>query len=150
MNAASTRLYTATNQRAAFGDVTLVLPDSWPDSCAGRDRPEVTPTESYLSSDLRVSLAHPVHRTEPWTHQTGLCGQPGAFVQLADKYIIDERGGPRRQRSVFLNEHFVVFAFCRRLYAKDISVNSPLVLHLTTFQSNRNVYFALHLNRAQC
>ncbi|XP_043193528.1 calcium-activated chloride channel regulator 4A-like [Amphibalanus amphitrite] len=90
MTEASAQLYAATNQRAAFGDVTLVLPDSWPDSCAEGDRPRVTPTESFLTSDLRVSLAHPAHGSEPWTHQTGQCGQPGAFVQMDAAFVTSE------------------------------------------------------------
>ena len=92
MSAASARLYAATNQRAAFGDVTLVLPDAWPDNCADGGRPEVTLTGSYPTSDLRLSVPHPVYGSEPWTQQPGLCGQPGSFVQMAAGYLTDDDG----------------------------------------------------------
>ena len=84
---ASSYLYTATNQRAYFRDVTVVVPSSWPRSCTGSAPPGQATTQSYLTSDLRVSSAHPVYGTAPWTHQAGLCGQPGAFVQFAADYI---------------------------------------------------------------
>ncbi|XP_037082325.1 calcium-activated chloride channel regulator family member 3-like [Pollicipes pollicipes] len=87
INNASSYLYTATNQRAFFSDVTVVVPSSWPRSCTGADPPGQATTESYLTSDLRVSTAHPVYGSAPWTHQSGLCGQPGAFVQFAAGYV---------------------------------------------------------------
>ncbi|XP_037081541.1 calcium-activated chloride channel regulator family member 3-like [Pollicipes pollicipes] len=87
VSAASEYLYAATNQRAFFGDVTVVVPSSWPRSCTGADSPGQATTESYLTSDLRVSSTHPVYGSAPWTHQTGLCGQPGAFIQLAADYV---------------------------------------------------------------
>ena len=67
--------------------MTVVVPSSWPRSCTGSVSPGQATTESYLTSDLRVSSAHPVHGTAPWTHQSGLCGQPGAFVQFAAEYV---------------------------------------------------------------
>ena len=96
INNASSYLYAATNQRAFFGDVTVVVPSSWPRSCTGSVSPGQATTESYLTSDLRVSSAHPVHGTAPWTHQSGLCGQPGAFVQFAAEYVASDQPGEER------------------------------------------------------
>ena len=93
---ASSFLYTATNQRAYFADVTVVVPSSWPRSCTGSAPPGQATTQSYLTSDLRVSSAHPVYGTAPWTHQAGLCGQPGAFVQFAADYVTDDYPGEER------------------------------------------------------
>ncbi|XP_037082326.1 calcium-activated chloride channel regulator 4-like [Pollicipes pollicipes] len=87
INDASSYLYTATNQRAFFSDVTVVVPSSWPRSCTGANPPGQATTESYLTSDLRVSTTHPVYGSAPWTHQSGQCGQPGAFVQFAADYV---------------------------------------------------------------
>ncbi|KAF0288508.1 Calcium-activated chloride channel regulator 4A [Amphibalanus amphitrite] len=84
---ASSYLYTATSRRAFFRDVTVVVPSSWPRSCTGGATPGQATTQSYLTSDVRVSSAHPVYGAAPWTHQAGLCGQPGAFVQFAADYV---------------------------------------------------------------
>ena len=97
----SSSLYMATNQRAFFRDVTVVVPSSWPRSCTGSEPPGQATTESYLTSDLRVSSAHPVHGQAPWTHQSGLCGQPGAFVQFAAEYVTDDH--PREERGTYCN-----------------------------------------------
>ena len=65
----------------------MVVPSSWPRSCTDGAPPGQATTQNYLTSDVRVSSAHPVYGTAPWTHQAGLCGQPGAFVQFAAEYI---------------------------------------------------------------
>ncbi|XP_043230833.1 calcium-activated chloride channel regulator 4A-like [Amphibalanus amphitrite] len=95
---ASSYLYTATNRRAYFGDVTVVVPNSWPRSCTGGATPGQATTQSYLTSDVRVSSAHPVYGAAPWTHQAGLCGQPGAFVQFAADYVTDDQPSEDRAR----------------------------------------------------
>ncbi|XP_043216154.1 calcium-activated chloride channel regulator 4A-like [Amphibalanus amphitrite] len=88
LTGASDYLYTATQRRAYFGDVTVVVPSSWPRSCTGSAAPEPATTESLVSADLRVSgLRHPVHGAAPWTHQSGLCGRPGHFIQFAADYV---------------------------------------------------------------
>ena len=93
LRAASAAVYTATNQRAFFRDVTIVVPSAWPRSCTGSDPPGQATTESYLTSDLRVSTPHPVYGAAPWTQQWGLCGQPGDFMQLAADYLASEDDG---------------------------------------------------------
>ena len=65
-----------------------MVPSSWPRSCTGAVSPAPATTESLLSADLRVSgQLHPVYGAAPWTHQSGLCGRPGHFIQLAADYI---------------------------------------------------------------
>ena len=67
--------------------MTVVVPSSWPRSCTGSAAPAPATTESFLTADLRVSGRHPVYGAAPWTRQTGLCGQPGAFIQFAADYV---------------------------------------------------------------
>ena len=105
INNASSLLYKSTNQRAFFHDVTVVVPSSWPRSCTGGLVPDQATTQSYLTSDVRVSGPHPVYGSAPWTRQAGLCGRPGDFVQFAADFITDDHPTDERGKHFDTGSH---------------------------------------------
>lgn len=88
LNSASSFLYSATNQRTYFRDVTILVPKSWPRSCTGSQSADYATVENFLSADFRVGRSHPLHGDAAWTFQWGLCGRPGKYIHIPEKFIL--------------------------------------------------------------
>ena len=84
---ASNVLYTALDSRAFFKSVTIVVPSSWRDSkCQTIIRPPRGGTP-YRNADIHISQRHPIHGDEPYTQQSGRCGQPGDSMSLPYPFV---------------------------------------------------------------
>lgn len=84
---ASKVLYSALDQRAFFKSVTIVVPSSWRDSkCQTIIRPPRGGTP-YRNADIHISQRHPVFNEEPYTQQSGGCGQPADAVHLPYTFV---------------------------------------------------------------
>ena len=87
---ASTILYNALDQKAFFKSVTIVVPSSWRDSkCQSIIRSPRGGTP-YRNADIQISQRHPVYNDEPYTQQSGTCGQQSAnTVHLPYTFLVD-------------------------------------------------------------
>ncbi|XP_042884897.1 calcium-activated chloride channel regulator 4A-like [Penaeus japonicus] len=99
---ASEVLFKATNQRAFFRDVKILLPSSWTNT----PYDQVALNENFDESDIRVDVGTAVYRNQPHTEQPGGCGDPGLYIHLTPKYLISDNEadvwGPRSK--VFVHE----------------------------------------------
>ncbi|XP_069959397.1 calcium-activated chloride channel regulator 1 isoform X4 [Cherax quadricarinatus] len=92
---ASRRLYRATHKRAYFRSVKILIPKSWTNtSVIGNAL-----SENFQTSDIRVDIMNSVYKNQPYTQQSGGCGEPGMYIHLTPEYLIDRRQaawwGPR-------------------------------------------------------
>ncbi|CAM9589743.1 unnamed protein product [Lampetra fluviatilis] len=92
---ASAYLFKATHRLAYFKHVSILIPSSW-SSQSNYTRPK---HESYGKAEVRIaSLDDPVDDS-PYTHQYGLCGEPGQYIQLTPNFLLDDKNldayGPR-------------------------------------------------------
>ncbi|XP_030763099.1 calcium-activated chloride channel regulator 1-like [Sitophilus oryzae] len=77
LTSASQYLFSALDSRAYLRSATVLLPSSWPDSCA----PSAVLGASGESSDITVLPSGPVHG-DMYTQQSLGCGQPGDQIFL--------------------------------------------------------------------
>ncbi|XP_047110046.1 calcium-activated chloride channel regulator 1-like [Schistocerca piceifrons] len=82
---ASQFLHAALEGRAYLRTVTVLLPDAWADSCS----PRYVTTSSGETADIRVSVPHPVFGDSTWTQQSQGCGQPGDFIYLSYRQLLE-------------------------------------------------------------
>lgn len=80
---ASQHLFTALDGRAYLRSATVVLPASWPDSCA--PKPVSSGTGDF--SDVTI-LPNDLTRGTIWTQQSAGCGQPGDQIYLAYETLL--------------------------------------------------------------
>ncbi|XP_069191233.1 calcium-activated chloride channel regulator 1 isoform X2 [Procambarus clarkii] len=81
----SRRLYRATHTRAYFRSVKILIPKSWTNtSVIGNAL-----SENFQNSDIRVDIMNSVYKNQPYTHQSGGCGDPGLYIHLTPEYLID-------------------------------------------------------------
>lgn len=85
--AASQFLHAALDARAYFRSVTILLPESWDDSCS----PRYVTSSSGERPDFRVGPTHPVFGDGAWTQQSQGCGRPGDFVYTSYRPLLDSR-----------------------------------------------------------
>ncbi|XP_070557598.1 calcium-activated chloride channel regulator 1-like isoform X2 [Ptychodera flava] len=83
----SDALYEATQRRAFFREVTILLPDTWSDSMT--DSPAAG--ELFDAANIIVSNHENVGRETPYTNQFGSCGEEAEYIHLTDKFILDSR-----------------------------------------------------------
>lgn len=84
MKNASNELYSALHRRAYFGDVTIILPKTWPSTCLpahhhNSSANTILPS-SGESSDITITGEHPIYRNIIWTEQVGGCGVQGKQI----------------------------------------------------------------------
>ncbi|XP_070557434.1 calcium-activated chloride channel regulator 4A-like [Ptychodera flava] len=82
---ASARLYEATNQRASFGDVTILIPKTWSRNITS----ERANTERYDIANVIVDEANPDYGDGPYTKQPYGCGQKAEYIHLTPRWITD-------------------------------------------------------------
>ncbi|CAH1245746.1 CLCA1 [Branchiostoma lanceolatum] len=86
---ASEDLYVATNSRAFFKEVKILIPKTW------TKKPEYLPagTETFERANVRVDVPNPLYGDNPYVQQKGGCGEPGDFMHLTPKYVVDKKYG---------------------------------------------------------
>ncbi|XP_038053988.1 calcium-activated chloride channel regulator 1-like [Patiria miniata] len=88
---ASSFLYQATNHRAYFHELTILVPESWSDD------PTYQPafTESFHTANILVNTATGRDvPTQPFVKQPGMCGEEGAYLHLTRELIGQGNPGP--------------------------------------------------------
>lgn len=93
MRNASKELYTALHRRAYFGEITIILPKDWPSTCLPSHHHNSS-TNTILpssgeSSDITITVEHPIYKNFIWTEQPGGCGVQGK--QIYSSYKAFER-----------------------------------------------------------
>ncbi|XP_066297322.1 calcium-activated chloride channel regulator 4-like [Branchiostoma lanceolatum] len=83
---ASEYLHITTRQRAFFGGVSVLVPETW------QDRPEYEAAtwETYDTSDVRVAAPNPEFDHNPYVRTFSGCGEKGEYMHLTPAYILDE------------------------------------------------------------
>lgn len=84
MRNASKELYSALHHRAYFNDFTIILPNNWPSTCLpahhhNHSSNTILPS-SGETSDITITVEHPIYRNIIWTEQTGGCGVQGKQI----------------------------------------------------------------------
>ncbi|XP_046656009.1 calcium-activated chloride channel regulator 4A-like [Daphnia pulicaria] len=79
---ASSVLYRATEKRAYFKDVRILVPESW-----SNIRANLSTWETYSEADVRVAPPRSTYGNTPYTVQSGGCGQPGEYIHLTPDYL---------------------------------------------------------------
>ncbi|XP_043213965.1 calcium-activated chloride channel regulator 1-like [Amphibalanus amphitrite] len=80
---ASPALFTATEQRAYFKKVTILIPMTWTNTSIDR----VANSEVYEESEVRVAPPNPAYGDNPYTLQPGGCGEPGEYIHVTPDYL---------------------------------------------------------------
>ncbi|XP_055703162.1 calcium-activated chloride channel regulator 1-like [Phlebotomus papatasi] len=78
---ASQFLFSALDGRAYFGDITVLIPNTWPDVCLPPNR--TFTTSSGERSDITLTSIHPIHGEAIWTQQAGGCGEAGEQIFMS-------------------------------------------------------------------
>ncbi|XP_050731210.1 calcium-activated chloride channel regulator 1-like [Eriocheir sinensis] len=92
---ASRRLYRASDKRAFFRSLSILIPRDW--TSVNTTYP--AGGESYEGSDIRVDQPNPTYHNQPYTVQSGGCGDPGQYIHLTPDYLLNNEEawwyGPR-------------------------------------------------------
>ena len=86
MTEASQFLHQSLDGRAYWRSVTVLLPETWPSSCA----PKMVTGSSGETPDVTVGLPHPVFGNNAWTQQSQGCGQPGDMIYMSYRHILNQ------------------------------------------------------------
>eukprot|EP00058_Branchiostoma_floridae_P006234 XP_002591722.1 hypothetical protein BRAFLDRAFT_80817 [Branchiostoma floridae] len=83
---ASEYLHLTTRQRAYFGGVSILVPETW------QDRPEYESAtwETYDTSDVRVAEPNPEFDHNPYVRTFSGCGEKGEYMHLTPGFILDQ------------------------------------------------------------
>ncbi|CAM9674997.1 unnamed protein product [Lampetra planeri] len=99
---ASSDLFRATKYRFYFRNVNILIPASWKTNPI-YNRPK---SESYGAADVLIVPRDDPTDNSPYTHQFGLCGEPGQYIHLTPNFLLTdhylEAYGPRGK--VFVHE----------------------------------------------
>ncbi|XP_037784831.1 calcium-activated chloride channel regulator 3A-1-like [Penaeus monodon] len=92
---ASEVLFKATQKRAFFRNVKILLPKTWTKTPSDA----VALNENFDESDIRVDVGTGVYGNQPHTEQPGGCGDPGLYIHLTPEYLVNDKvssvWGPR-------------------------------------------------------
>ena len=101
MRNASDELYTALHRRAYFNEIIIMLPSSWPATClpSNHHSSNTILTSSGETSDITISIEHPIYQHNIWTEQYGGCYVQGKQIYAGYDAFNTEKAG--RQ---FVNE----------------------------------------------
>lgn len=83
---ASKAICTATKTRAFFRNVTIMVPNHWPDECVSYFDSSVIWPRPHLS-DIILNEDHPVFGTRPFSLQYGGCGINSLAIQLPISFL---------------------------------------------------------------
>ncbi|XP_077986468.1 calcium-activated chloride channel regulator 1-like [Glandiceps talaboti] len=84
---ASEELYQATNKRAAYGEITILIPKTWSDNITM----ERATTETHDIANVIVDKANPDYGDTPYVKQHGPCGEKAEYMHLTPRWIIDRK-----------------------------------------------------------
>jgi len=76
-------LYEATNNRARFVEIDVIIPQTW----SKKDEYELIAGSYYDKAHVRIGQTDPSRGDEPYTFQPRGCGQPGEYIKLTDAFI---------------------------------------------------------------
>ncbi|XP_056671365.1 calcium-activated chloride channel regulator 1-like [Monodelphis domestica] len=98
---ASTVLFHATNKRAYFRNVSILIPMTW------TSKPEylIPKLESYEQADVIVADPYLKYGNDPYTLQYGQCGEKGRYIHFTPNFLLGDNlniYGPRGK--VFVHE----------------------------------------------
>ncbi|XP_033120350.1 calcium-activated chloride channel regulator 1-like [Anneissia japonica] len=82
----SSRLFEATNSRAYWKNITILVPKSW----AHRPEYEVVKTESFGRANVVIDTPNPRYEDNPYTKQLGGCGEKGEYIHLTPRFLLDK------------------------------------------------------------
>ncbi|XP_063609720.1 calcium-activated chloride channel regulator 4-like [Penaeus indicus] len=82
--AGSELLYSATDNRLSFGEVTIVVPEAW----ACQDVVNSS-NVAWDQAHFRVGPLHSVFGQNPWTQQPRGCGEPGDFMYFPEPFLLE-------------------------------------------------------------
>ncbi|XP_070557749.1 calcium-activated chloride channel regulator 1-like [Ptychodera flava] len=82
---ASSSLYGATEARAHFKNVTILIPRTWNESLAD----EAATTEKFCIANVVVDQPNPEYGDNPYVKQIQPCGQPGEYMHLTSQWLTD-------------------------------------------------------------
>ncbi|XP_077133938.1 calcium-activated chloride channel regulator 1-like [Ranitomeya variabilis] len=98
---ATTYLFYATKKRLYIRSVKILIPASWPNRNYTKSK-----TETYDKADVIIASPYLKYRDDPYTLQYGRCGEPGKYIHLTPKFLLDDNlisvYGPRGR--VFVHE----------------------------------------------
>ncbi|PIK55175.1 putative calcium-activated chloride channel regulator 1, partial [Apostichopus japonicus] len=111
VNDASSYLYEATNNRAFFKDVTILIPDTWP------DKPDYqSPGNStFEGADIIIAPRNPrfaptpVFPPAPHTKHYEGCGKQAAYIHLTSHFLLNETS-----EELYGNKGLAQFYFSRQ------------------------------------
>ncbi|XP_033101841.1 calcium-activated chloride channel regulator 3A-1-like [Anneissia japonica] len=86
MTEASAFLYSATNQRAYFKDIHILVPETW------QRRPHYSKAEweLYDNSDVIIDLPSDDFGSRPYTSKATQCGELGNYIHLTPRFVLDQ------------------------------------------------------------
>ena len=80
----SSALFTATNHRAYFRHITILLPYTWDLSGESVDR---STDETFSTANFLVDKVNPAYGDTPYVKLSGKCGLAGDYVHLTYEYL---------------------------------------------------------------
>lgn len=86
----SNYLHRATDGRAYFHQVEIIVPPNWDTASCGRSLPvgAYTSRGTMNEAAIRIGTEHPVFGSKPWTQQSRGCGLSGDYISVGYHYIL--------------------------------------------------------------
>ncbi|XP_071959960.1 calcium-activated chloride channel regulator 1-like [Antedon mediterranea] len=82
----SRRLFEATNRRAYWKTITILVPKTWPANA----KYILPKTESFSVANIVIDLPNERYEDNPYTQQPGLCGHKGEYIHLTPNFILNK------------------------------------------------------------
>ncbi|XP_036834969.1 calcium-activated chloride channel regulator 3A-1-like [Oncorhynchus mykiss] len=82
---ASSVLFTATEDKFYFEEITILVPPNWSQGDYGR-----TKTETYEKAKIIINEENRAYGDQPYTLQYGQCGSESRYIHLTTKFILDD------------------------------------------------------------
>uniref|UniRef100_H2XXP4 Calcium-activated chloride channel regulator 1-like n=1 Tax=Ciona intestinalis TaxID=7719 RepID=H2XXP4_CIOIN len=95
---ASHSLFILTKKRAYFRNINILVPKTWTGA-----RYDTAIGLSYRKADVIVAPANSAKGNNPYTRQTGGCGDPGTYIHITPEYVYNPQEhlyGPREKAIV--------------------------------------------------
>lgn len=88
---ASAQLHRMTRHRAYFEEVTIVVPPNWTPNA---DYEVVQGGDRFARAEVRVDEANDEYGDQPYTLQTGECGESGEYIHLTPAFLLGDGPTP--------------------------------------------------------
>ncbi|XP_013419455.1 calcium-activated chloride channel regulator 3A-1-like [Lingula anatina] len=79
-------LFTGTKRRAYLRDITILVPKTWTKNSTY----EQAGIEAFEKANVIIDKPNGVQGDNPYVNQKGECGQPGTFMHLTPKFVLDD------------------------------------------------------------